>query len=94
MFERGVHQTGSGEDAAGWTRPDQRYFESPTPREAEILALSAEGYTSGEIGKKLYLSTETVKSYHKKIKLKLGARNAVHAVVIAIREGFIRVPDE
>ena len=59
-------------------------------RETEILAGAAEGETAEQTGARLYLSTETVKSYRKRIIAKLGARNGTHAVALALRNGKLR----
>jgi DNA-binding CsgD family transcriptional regulator len=59
------------------------------PREVEIAALMAEGDTATQIAEKLSVAEETVKTRQKHIRRKLGARNGVHAIVIAIREGVI-----
>jgi DNA-binding CsgD family transcriptional regulator len=58
-------------------------------REAEILAGAAEGETAIETARRLYLSSETVKSYRKRIIAKLGARNGTHAVALALRAGLL-----
>lgn len=60
-----------------------------TDRETEILAAAAEGETAAQTGERLYLSSETVKGYRKRIIAKLGARNGTHAVVLAIRRGLL-----
>ena len=60
-----------------------------TERETEILAAAAEGETAAQTGARLYLSSETVKGYRKRIIAKLGARNGTHAVVLAIRRGLL-----
>lgn len=60
-----------------------------TDRETEILAAAAEGETAAQTGQRLYLSSETVKGYRKRIIAKLGARNGTHAVVLAIRRGLL-----
>jgi DNA-binding CsgD family transcriptional regulator len=62
-----------------------------TDREAEVLAGAAEGETAAETGERLYLSSETVKSYRKRVIAKLGARNGTHAVALAIRSGLLPV---
>lgn len=56
-------------------------------RELEVLASIADGNTNAEIGKRLIISTETVKSHVKHILEKLGARD--RAVAMAIRDGLI-----
>jgi DNA-binding CsgD family transcriptional regulator len=60
-----------------------------TPREREILAGAAEGETAAQTGARLYLSSETVKSYRKRVIAKLGARNGTHAVALALRSGLL-----
>lgn len=60
-----------------------------TKREIETLNLLAEGYTSGEMGSTLGLSTHTVDWYMNGIQNKLDARNRHHAVAIAFRRGLI-----
>jgi len=60
-----------------------------TDRETEILAAAAEGETAAQTGERLFLSSETVKGYRKRIIAKLGARNGTHAVVLAIRRGLL-----
>ena len=60
-----------------------------TERETEILAAAAEGETAAQTGERLFLSSETVKGYRKRIIAKLGARNGTHAVVLAIRPGLL-----
>jgi DNA-binding NarL/FixJ family response regulator len=41
-------------------------------REQEVLALTAEGYSSREIGKKLFISPKTVDTYRSRIMDKLA----------------------
>lgn len=62
-----------------------------TERETEILAAAAEGETAAQTGERLFLSSETVKGYRKRIIAKLGARNGTHAVVLAIRRGLLPI---
>jgi DNA-binding CsgD family transcriptional regulator len=60
-----------------------------TAREQEILAGAAEGETAAQTGARLFLSSETVKSYRKRVIAKLGARNGTHAVALAMRSGLL-----
>ena len=60
-----------------------------TPREAEILALVAEGRTNGEIGKQLYISTKTVSVHVSNILAKLDATSRTEAAAIARRDGLL-----
>ena len=60
-----------------------------TIREREILRLVVEGYTMKEIASKLYLSFETVHSYMKYIRQKLGCNNIASLVRTAIEKHLI-----
>lgn len=62
---------------------------SLTDREREILDLLAIGMTSAEIAKRLYLATNTVRTYCQVLLSKLGARNRMHAVAIARDLGLV-----
>lgn len=55
---------------------------SLTERELDVVRLTAHGLSTGEIGARLSISRETVKSHRKGIISKLGARNSTHAVAI------------
>lgn len=52
-------------------------------REQEVLALLALGMTNGEIGKELFLSIDTVKTYVRRLYFKLGVTNRAQAALRA-----------
>jgi len=58
-------------------------------RRRMILGLVAEGLSNREIAQRTHLSELTVKGYVEDILRSLGARNRVHAAVLAIRRGLI-----
>jgi DNA-binding NarL/FixJ family response regulator len=58
-------------------------------RRRAILRLVAEGWSNREIAEQSHLSQLTVKGYVEEILATLGARNRVHAAVLAIRRGLI-----
>ena len=60
-----------------------------TPREAEILALVAEGRSNGEIGKQLFIATKTVSVHVSNILGKLDAASRTEAAAIARRTGLL-----
>ena len=59
-----------------------------TPREAEVLALIAEGLTNTEIADRLVVSAATVKSHVNHIFAKAGVRDRAQAVVYAYEHGL------
>ena len=60
-------------------------------REREILDLLAQGLTGEAVAERLVLSAETVKTHIRNAMSKLEANTRVHAIAIALREGFISV---
>jgi DNA-binding CsgD family transcriptional regulator len=62
---------------------------SITPRELAILRLTSLGRTTDEVANLLGIGDETVRSHLKKVQVKLGVRNRVHAVAEAIRRQLI-----
>jgi two-component system response regulator NreC len=59
-------------------------------REQEVLALTAEGYSSREIGKKLFISPKTVDTYRSRIMDKLGLSHRSDLVRFALRVGLLK----
>jgi DNA-binding NarL/FixJ family response regulator len=60
-----------------------------TPREIEILRLIAGGNANKEIGARLAIAEETVKSHITNILSKLDANDRTHAVTIGLKRGII-----
>jgi DNA-binding NarL/FixJ family response regulator len=63
--------------------------QEPTAREIEVLQLVADGLVNREIGQRLFLSEETVKSHVRHLLAKLQARSRAHAVAVGYRRGLI-----
>jgi DNA-binding CsgD family transcriptional regulator/tetratricopeptide (TPR) repeat protein len=70
-------------------RADGPTSDTLTAREAEILALVAEGRSNGEIGKQLFISAKTVSVHVSNILGKLNASGRTEAAAIARRRGLI-----
>ena len=60
-----------------------------TPRELEVLALSAEGLTNPEIARRLVLSVKTVGNHVQNILAKLDSHSKLEAVTVAARRGLL-----
>ena len=60
-----------------------------TARERQLLSLLIEGYTNQEISNEMCLSVETIKTYRKNLILKLGAKNSMVLVKMAIEQQLI-----
>jgi DNA-binding NarL/FixJ family response regulator len=58
-------------------------------REREIMDLLAQGLTGEQVAEHLFLSPETIKTHIRNAMNKLEANTRVHAIAIALREGFI-----
>ncbi len=61
-------------------------------REREIMDLLAQGLTGEQVAERLFLSPETIKTHIRNAMNKLEANTRVHAIAIALREGFISPP--
>lgn len=69
---------------------DQAGLHDLSTREQEVLALTAEGYSSREIGKKLFISPKTVDTYRSRIMDKLGLNHRSELVRFALRVGLLK----
>ena len=67
------------------------YYDSDnlSPREIEVLRSAAEGCSNKIIAEKLSITEQTVKGYMKSVFSKLGANDRTHAVMIAMKRGFL-----
>jgi DNA-binding NarL/FixJ family response regulator len=62
---------------------------SLTQREREVLRLLADGLSNDEIGKRLFISPETVRTHIRKAMTKLEADTRTQAVAMALRRSLI-----
>ncbi|MDX6678654.1 MAG: hypothetical protein QOE31_2706, partial [Solirubrobacteraceae bacterium] len=58
------------------------------------LGLLAGGLTTEQVAGELYLSPETVKTHVRNAIRNLGARGRLHAVILALTNGEIDLPDD
>lgn len=65
-------------------------LEELSEREREVLALTAEGFSSTEVGKKLFLSPKTVDTYRARLMQKLGLSHRSELVRLALRTGVLK----
>jgi DNA-binding CsgD family transcriptional regulator len=76
--------------AAAGTAAEERAPENPlSAREIEVLQMVADGLTSKQIGKQLFLSPKTVNYHLTSVFNKLGADSRAQAVAVAARKGFL-----
>ena len=64
-----------------------------SPRETEILRYIAEGNSNKRIAYALGIGEQTIKNHITSIMRKLNANDRTHAVVLAIRRGWLNVED-
>ena len=60
-----------------------------TKRELEVLDLLSAGHSTPEISQLLFLSTETIKTYRKRLIGKLQAKNVANLIRIAFESEII-----
>jgi DNA-binding NarL/FixJ family response regulator len=82
--ERHIPANVAGEIAAHMDAP------TLTAREVEVVQLVAEGLRNKEIGARLSISEDTVKMHMRNVMQKLAVNDRTHAVMVAVRRGFIR----
>ncbi|RWC24605.1 helix-turn-helix transcriptional regulator [Mesorhizobium sp.] len=82
---------GDGEPFEEEASDDHATRPTLSPREAEVLALLAEGAPNKVIARRLNISVHTAKFHVAAILIKLGAANRTDAIAIAMRQGLVLV---
>jgi DNA-binding CsgD family transcriptional regulator len=59
-----------------------------TRRERQVLALIADGYSTADVARALWITEDTVRTHIRRMKARLEARSRPHLVAIAFREGL------
>ena len=65
-------------------------LEKLTDREREVMAMTAEGFSSSEIGEKLFISPKTVDTYRSRIMEKLKLHHRSELVRFALNTGLLK----
>jgi Response regulator containing a CheY-like receiver domain and an HTH DNA-binding domain len=69
-------------------------FAPLSPREVEILDNIAKGMTNKQVAYTLTISEQTVKNHMSSILRKLSVNDRTQAVVYAMKQGWIRIPED
>lgn len=77
------------EAAADQGDPTTSLLESLTDRERDVFLALARGLSNAEIGDSLFVTESTVKTHVGRVLAKLGARDRIHAVILAHRAGLV-----
>ena len=72
----------------------QPIFAPLSPREVEILDNIAKGMTNKQVAYALTISEQTVKNHMSSILRKLSVNDRTQAVVYAMKQGWIRIPED
>jgi DNA-binding CsgD family transcriptional regulator len=101
LFDRLVAEVDALDDEPGGDRgavTRRRCVDRPTfgwasltPREERVVELVAEGLSTREIGRRLHLSPDTVKSHLTHVFAKLGASSRVEVAIAATRRRHLAI---
>lgn len=80
---------GAAIDVDGMDRPASCAPVTISDREAEVIALIAEGFSYTDIAEQLCLSAHTITTHRKNIMQKLGVNNTASLVVYAVKHGLV-----
>ncbi|MFJ5262097.1 response regulator [Streptomyces sp. NPDC088387] len=87
LLDAYAHQVLAPADAPG---PDDPRLQTLSDREREVLVAVARGLTNSEIAEHLFLTESTVKKHVGRVVAKIGARDRIHAVIMAYDVGLVR----
>lgn len=88
LFPAAVRSLASAH-SAGTPAAAPRWASRLTDREADVLRLMATGLSNHEIGERLAVGTQTVKTHVAAVLAKTGSRDRTQAVIAAYEGGFI-----
>jgi len=81
-------------DLAVYGQSETPIFAPLSPREVEILDNIAQGMTNKQVAYALSISEQTVKNHMSSILRKLSVNDRTQAVVYAMKQGWIRIPED
>jgi len=80
-----------GSHAVARHRQPEMFVPPLTAREADVLSLMARGLSNPEIGQRLGVSLETVRTHVKHVYMKCNARDRAQAVIAAYESGLVQL---
>lgn len=66
--------------------------QTPSERELEVLRLVATGATNAQVASALFVSESTVRTYLRRVFVKLGVQDRTSAALLAVSRGLIEPP--
>lgn len=72
-------------------RPSADPYESLSPRERDVLRLTAQGFALRDIGEALGIGPKTVDTHRRRLMKKLAIDNYMDLLKFAIRQGLVKV---
>jgi two-component system, NarL family, response regulator NreC len=80
--------------AEGWARRNaadetRARYEALSARERSVFQLIAEGYSTSQIGERLFISAKTADTYRRRINEKLGTADRADYVRLALELGVL-----
>jgi two-component system, NarL family, response regulator NreC len=89
LHPRDMHLLLSDYIREGGNQQDADLLGTLSPREREVLELTARGYSSREIGLRLVVSPKTVDTYRQRLMDKLGMERRSELIAFAVRKGLL-----
>lgn len=92
---RGLVDRFRGQQPESGDKGELKTSSSPlSPREREVLDLTAQGLTAREVATQLDISSNTVERHRANIMAKLGFSNRAQLVRYAVESGLVRKPED
>jgi DNA-binding NarL/FixJ family response regulator len=89
LYPSGTRLLAQGYRAPRPAEPQLDPMELLSDREAEVLRLTAQGFSSSEIGERLHISSKTVDTYRQRFMEKLSIKHRTELVRFALTRGLL-----